>query len=308
MGRSILVTGGAGFIGANLVRLLLDRGDAVTVIDDLSTGRRGNLDGLSVDLVEGDILDAEVVDRVARGRDAVVHLAAQAGVPASLADPKRDCEVNVMGTLNLLEASRAAGVPRFVFASSNAPLGKQRPPATETKAPLPVSPYGASKLAGEGYCLAYNGSWGLGTLALRFANVYGPFSSHKTSVVARFIADGMAKGRITIEGDGRQTRDFVHVRDLCRAIVLAIDSDAGGQVLQIATGVETAIAELGRLVQGAVGGNVTIDHRPARRGDVRRNYSSISRARRVLGWQPTVELPDGLRETVEWYRAHDAPT
>ena len=188
------------------------------------------------------------------GIEGVVHLAAQTGVPGSLQDPFHDCRTNVLGTLNLLEAARLrqaeAGHPiRFVFASSNAPLGKQPPPATEDKAPLPISPYGASKLAGEGYCLAYNGSWGLGTVVLRFANLYGPYSAHKNSVVAKFIKDIAAGGQITIHGDGQQTRDFIYVGDLCRAIQLALESEIGGEVFQIATGVETSIAELADAVE-----------------------------------------------------------
>ena len=190
--------------------MLLDHGYRVTVLDNLSTGRREYLEGLPITFIEGDILDADLVNRVVPGHDGVVHLAAQTGVPGSLADPRRDCEVNVIGTLNLLEACRMEQAkrqkgergkgekretgksvgrsslvvgPRFVFASSNAPLGRQPPPATEDKAPQPISPYGASKLAGEAYCLAYHGSWGLGTVVLRFGNVYGPFSAHKNSDV-----------------------------------------------------------------------------------------------------------------------------
>jgi UDP-glucose 4-epimerase len=246
----ILVTGGAGFIGANLVRLLLDKGHRVRVLDNFSVGRREYLDGLDLEIVEGDILDAEAVAGAVEGMDGVAHLAAQTGVPDSLKDPHHDCRTNVIGTLNLLEACRRAeeqrsrGVEghsaapshlRFIFASSNAPLGRQPPPATEDKAPLPISPYGASKLAGEGYCLAYHGSWRLGTAVLRFANVYGPYSAHKSSVVARFFRDISIRGEITIDGDGRQTRDFIYVGDLCRAILLALEGDLSGEVFQIAT-------------------------------------------------------------------------
>ncbi|MCB0161093.1 MAG: NAD-dependent epimerase/dehydratase family protein, partial [Caldilineaceae bacterium] len=175
--KHVLVTGGAGFVGANLVRTLLKRGYTVRVLDNFSSGNRAYLAGLDLDIVEGDILDRAAVDAAVAGTDGIVHLAAQTGVPGSIQDPMRDCQLNVVGTLNMLEAARLAGTQRFVFASSNAPLGKQPPPATEDKAPLPISPYGASKLAGEGYCLAYHGSWGLGTVALRFANLYGPYSA-----------------------------------------------------------------------------------------------------------------------------------
>jgi UDP-glucose 4-epimerase len=307
----ILVTGGAGFIGANLVRMLLDQGYQVTVLDNLSTGRREYLEGLPIEFIEGDILDAELVNRVVPGHDGIVHLAAQTGVPGSLADPRHDCEVNVIGTLNLLEACRQVMdketdsvsplCPRFVFASSNAPLGRQSPPATEDKAPLPISPYGASKLAGEGYCLAYHGSWGLGTVALRFANVYGPYSAHKDSVVARFFKDVAARGSITIDGDGHQTRDFIYVDDLCRAILLALESEVAGEVFQVATGVETSIIELAALVQETVGQGVRMRHGPPRQGDIRKNYSAIEKAKRMLGWEPEVNLDLGLRKVWTWF-------
>jgi len=309
--RSILVTGGAGFIGTNLVRVLLGHSYQVTVLDSLCTGRREYLEGLPIEFIEGDILDAELVNQVVPGHDGIVHLAAQTGVPGSLASPRRDCEVNVIGTLNLLEVCRQAmdkeidsvspPLPRFVFASSNASLGRQGPPATEDKAPLPISPYGASKLAGEGYCLAYHGSWGLGTVALRFANVYGPYSAHTDSVVAKFFKDVVARGSVTIDGDGHQTRDFIYVDDLCRAILLALESEVAGEVFQVATGVETSIIELAALVQETVGRGVGMHHGPPRRGDIRKNYSTIDKTRRTLGWEPEVDLDVGLRKVWTWF-------
>jgi UDP-glucose 4-epimerase len=297
----ILVTGGAGFIGSNLVRLLLDAGHTLRVLDNLSTGRRRRLDDLPLEIMVGDILDTGAVADAVAGVDAVVHLAAQTGVPGSLADPRHDCETNVIGTLNMLEACRKADVERFVFASSNAPLGRQSPPATEDKAPLPIAPYGASKLAGEGYCLAYHGSWGLGTVVLRFANVYGPYSAHKSSVVAQFFKDILADGEITIDGDGQQTRDFIHVLDLCRAILLALERDVSGEVFQIATGEETSIRELAMLVQQVTGRAVETQQAPSRQGDIRRNYAVVDKANKILGWQPEIELEEGLRLTWAWF-------
>jgi UDP-glucose 4-epimerase len=316
--RRILVTGGAGFIGANLVRLLIEHGYQVTVLDNLSAGRREHLDGLPVEFIHGDILDKSAVRQAVAGKDGVVHLAAQTGVPRSLLDPRKDCEVNILGTLNLLEASRAemaggseggngktgrrAGVPRFVFASSNAPLGRQSPPATEDKAPLPISPYGASKLAGEAYCLAYHGSWGLGTVVLRFGNVYGPFSGDKGSVVAKFFKDISAGGKIIVDGDGQQTRDFIYVGDLCRAILLALESDVCGEVFQVATGTETTISQLAELVKLTSGSDTTVTYGPARQADIRKNYSAIEKIRRTLGWEPNVDLKQGLQMTMKWFR------
>lgn len=299
---NVLVTGGAGFIGANLVRLLLDENHQVRVLDNFSTGRRQYLEGLDLEVIEGNILDTETVAQAVAGMDGVVHLAAQTGVPGSLKDPYHDCKTNVIGTLNVLEASRHAGVDRFVFASSNAPLGRQEPPATEDKAPLPIAPYGASKLAGEGYCLAYYGSWGLGTVVLRFANVYGPYSVHKSSVVAKFFKDILVKGEITIHGDGQQTRDFVYVGDLARSIQLALESGVQGEVFQVASGKETSISELATLVQElVVAPYVEVQFGPLRQGDVCRNYSVVDKARRVLGWAPRVDLKKGLDKTFAWW-------
>lgn len=298
----ILITGGAGFVGANLVRALLDRGHHIRVLDNFSAGTRHYLDGLDLDIVEGDILDTQATAQAVAGMDGVVHLAAQAGVPTSLKDPHRDCNLNVIGTLNMLDASRKAEVKRFVFASSNAPLGRQPPPATEDKAPLPISPYGASKLAGEAYCLAYHGSWGLGTVVLRFANLYGPFSGHKNSVVAKFIKDIVATGKITIDGGGAQTRDVIYVGDLCRAVQLALASDVGGEVFQIATGVETSILQLAELVRQVVGRDIEMTQAPARQGDIDKNYSAITKAREVLGWEPEISLDKGLKRTWEWFQ------
>ncbi|MGC9350220.1 MAG: NAD-dependent epimerase/dehydratase family protein [Anaerolineae bacterium] len=298
----ILVTGGAGFIGANLVRQLLDAGHRVRVLDNFSVGRRAHLQGLPLEIIAGDILDVEAVAQAVQGVDGIVHLAAQTGVPGSLIDPHHDCRTNVLGTLNMLEAARHADVERFVFASSNAPLGRQPPPATEDKAPLPISPYGASKLAGEGYCLAYHGSWGLGTVVLRFANVYGPYSMHKSSVVAKFFKDILSKGEITIDGDGLQTRDFIYVGDLCRAVVLALESDVSGEVFQIATGVETSIRELAALVQDVMGRAVEAQYGPGRQGDIRKNYSAVGKVERVLGWVPQVSLGQGVQAMWAWFR------
>jgi UDP-glucose 4-epimerase len=302
----VLVTGGAGFVGVNLVRALRARGHGVTVLDDMSGGRREFLDGLDIRLVEGDVRDARAVDAAVRGHHAVVHLAAQTGVPGSLADPRHDCEVNVLGTLNVLEAVRRHGGargPRLVFASSNAPLGRQIPPAREDKAPLPVSPYGASKLAAEAYCLAYHGSWGVPTVALRFANVYGPYSDHKQSVVARFLAMARDGAALRVDGDGEQTRDFIFVGDLCRAIVLALESDVAGEVLQVATGVETSIRQLADMVAAVVGRPMPTVNGQPRAGDVRKNYSDIGKVQRLLGWAPEVDLLDGLRRTWTWWQA-----
>lgn len=299
----ILITGGAGFIGNNLSRLLAGQGHSLTILDDFSVGTKANLDGLPLRVIEGSVLDRAAVRAAVEKQDAIVHLAAQTGVPGSLLDPHHDCEINVLGTLNLLEAARQAGGRlKFVFASSNAPLGRQPPPASEDKAPLPISPYGASKLAGEAYCLAYHGSWGLQTIALRFANVYGPYSEHKGSVVAKFFKDLVTERRIVIHGDGQQTRDFLYVSDLCRAVLLSLESEISGEVFQVATGVETSILELGSLIQQLAVQEAEVVHDSPLRGDIQRNYSAISKIQRMIGWRPEIELQQGLQLTWDWLR------
>jgi UDP-glucose 4-epimerase len=306
---SILLTGGAGFIGANLSRLLVRHGYQVTVLDDFSVGSRESLSSVHCAIVFGSVLDAAILDEVVPGHQAIVHLAAQTGVPASLDDPVHDFDVNVRGTLSVLESIRrclaagGAGIPRFIFASSNAALGRQAPPANEDKAPLPISPYGAGKLAGEGYVLAYHGAWGIGGLALRFGNVYGPYSAHKSSVVAKMIASSIGNRPLTIDGDGRQSRDFIYVDDLAAAIVAAIESPIGGEVLQISSGRDTSILDLVAKLRQLTATCPPVRHGPPRQGDVRVNYSTISKAKQLLGWQPAVSLDEGLRRTYAWFAA-----
>lgn len=301
--KRVLITGGVGFIGANLTRLLLQHGTEVVVLDNFEGGDHGYLNGLPVHVIQGDIRNREALADAVSHVDGVVHLAAQTGVPGSLEDPEKDCEVNVLGTLRMLEAcrDRPGGHPRVVFASSNAPLGRQPPPATETKVPIPISPYGASKLAGEAYCLAFQGSWEVPTVVLRFANVYGPYSGHKSSVVAQFCKRLMAGKPLFIDGDGQQTRDMIYVEDLCWAILLGLTTPSHGEVFQIATGVATSILDLGRLLQQVAGIDVQIRHGPPRLGDIEKNFSEIGKASRNLGWKPRINLRDGLQETWQWF-------
>src|SRR5580700_7017160 len=262
-----LITGGCGFIGRNFIRLLLTRSnDTIRVVDDLSVGTRAELEAISpvvaldpgtlkpaeaggaacrIEIVAGDVRDAALARRVIAGADAVIHLAANTGVGPSVADPTSDCTINVLGTLNYLEACRHNGVRRFVFASSGAPIGECEPPIHEELPTHPVSPYGASKLAGEAYCSAYKRSFGIDTVALRFGNAYGPLSSHKASVVAKFIREALVGEPWEIYGDGRQTRDFVYVEDMVAAIVRAATvPGVGGEVFQIASNAETTVREL----------------------------------------------------------------
>ncbi len=321
------ITGGCGFIGSNLVAKLVANGQTVRVLDDLSVGDRAVLQRISpvkecaagdtstmidradvVELAVGDICNESDIARSVLGADIVVHLAANTGVAPSVEDPRRDCEANVLGTLNALEAARASGVRRFVFASSGAPLGEVEPPIHERLAPRPVSPYGASKLAGEAYCSAYYRSFGLETVALRFGNVYGPGSPHKSSVVAKFITRAARGLPLQVFGDGSQTRDFVYVLDLLEAILRAAKVDGiGGELFQIATSRETSVHELVQalapVLRDAGFGDLAIEHGEPRVGDVARNYADTSKARDILGWSAKMELASGLRETVRWFVA-----
>ncbi len=319
-----LITGGCGFIGTNLIRYLRDRGDqSVRVYDDLSVGRTDDLAAVApiaeaasapgefappggpVQLVVGDIENAEDLCAAAHGADVVVHLAASTGVLPSIENPRQDCNANVIGTLNALEAARLQGVDRFVFASSGAVLGEQLPPIDEGKVPKPLSPYGAGKLAGEGYCSVYAACYGIHTAALRFGNVYGPGSASKGSVVAKFIKQALAGEKLVIYGDGAQTRDFIYVEDLVDAVFRAATLGAGGEVFQIATNRETTVNEivemLSSLVHEVTGREVEVEYAAARSGEILRNYADVSKAKRLLGWQPVHSLRDGLRETVRWY-------
>lgn len=319
-----LITGGCGFIGRALAaNLLAEGGHNVRVLDNLSTGTRADLAAVgrfdeldaeadltdwseALSLLEGDILDPAAVAEAMTGADVVIHLAANTGVPQSVADPMSDCRTNVIGVLNMLEGCRATGIERFVFASSGAPLGLQTPPLHEEMAPHPVSPYGASKLAGEGYCSAYYHCYGVETVTLRFGNVYGEGSGHKSSVVAKFIKQALAGERLEIYGDGRQTRDFIHISDLVQTVRLAAQTQGiGGETFQIATAYETTVSELTeKLLEAMRQEGMTapdVYFGATRDGDVARNFSDTSKAQERLGWLPTVPLEDGLRRTVRFF-------
>ena len=298
----ILVTGGCGFIGSNLIPMLHKVGHTVRVVDNLSTGSPEVLDGQEIDLLVGDIRDQKIIREAVREMDAVIHLAAHTNVIDSIANPELDFEINARGTLNLLLVCREENIKKFVLASSNAPIGATDPPIDETKAAHPMSSYGASKLAGEGYCSAFFHSYGINTVVLRFANVYGPLSFHKGSVVAKFIKEIIKNHEITIYGDGNQTRDFVYVEDLCRAIIAGLKVKHGGETFQIATGKETSVSELVDILKELMVDNpFKVNFVPQRNGEIIKNYSNISKSNQVLRWNPKVELKDGLSRTVYWF-------
>ena len=309
----VLVTGGCGFIGRNLIRRLVADNDwRIRIVDNFSVGRADDVAAVAggaidrIEIVEGDIGDTALAERTASGMDAVIHLAANTGVAPSVRDPRSDCLTNVIGTLNYLEACRHAGVTRFVFASSGAPVGECQPPLHEELPAHPVSPYGASKLAGEAYCSAYKRSFGIDAVALRFGNCYGLYSSHKDSVVAKFIREAIAGEPWEIYGDGGQTRDFIFADDVADAIIRAATTpDIGGEVFQIATHRETTVLELAHALDGVLQRHGftprEIRHGSQRVGDVRRNYSDTRKARERLGWSARVSLDEGLTRVVEWF-------
>ncbi len=306
MARTVLITGGAGFIGSNLARALAARGDRARILDDLSIGQLAYLAGVPHDLVRGSLADDAVVREAVDGVDAIVHLAARAGIDDSVRDPLGTFEANVAWSVRLLEAARLAGVRRFVFASSNAAAGDHEPPSDETDLPHPVSPYGASKLAVEAYGQAYAATYGLAACSLRFSNAYGPHSLHKRSVVAAWLRAALSGKPIQINGDGSQTRDFVYVDDLAAAVMAALaapEADVAGELFQAGTGVETTVAQLADAIAAAVGGTVEIRHAPARVGDVARNVARVDKAAKILGYRAAVPLADGLARTAAWFRA-----
>jgi len=309
--KTILVTGGCGFIGTNLVKYLSQRHYNLIILDNLSTpssiwtpsphsSPQAPLTQ-STELLVGDIRDPEVIKKAVEGIDAVVHLAAHASVIESLKNPKENWDVNVNGTLTLLEACRQKGIGKFIFASSNAVLGEQPSPVDELKIPRPLSPYGASKLAGEALCFTYYHSFGLNTISLRFANCYGPHSEHNPSVITRFIDRARQGEPLIIYGYGNQTRDFIHADDICQAIhlaLIALDSGLKTQDLllfQIASGVETSVNELVDLIRKiAADHQISVIYEPRRKGEIESNYSDITKAKKLLGFEPKITLKEGL--------------
>ena len=301
--QRILVTGGAGFIGTNLVERLLCGSDMqILVLDDLSNSSGELSPSRRVELVEGSILDEAVVSRCMSRVDAVVHLAAHTRVIESIEDPLHNLHVNVLGTCTILEAMRRHRVTRIVSASSGgAIVADVEPPMHEDIPPQPTSPYGASKLAVEGYLSAYAGSYAVDALSLRFSNIYGIYSRSKSSVVAHFIKEIVRHRRITVYGDGSQTRDFLYVSDLCEGIVAGLESGQSG-VLQLGMGKPTSVARLIEHLRETLPLDFEVTHTGFRPGEVVHTYCDIGRARERLGFNPTTELPEGIGLTWTWFQ------
>jgi UDP-glucose 4-epimerase len=305
--RKVLVTGGGGFIGSNLVRRLVELGDDVRVLDNFSTGNRANLAELAgeVEVVEGELRSYERVHNAVRGVELVFHQGALPSVPRSVHDPLTTSAVNVEGTLNVLLAARDEDVRRVVFASSSSVYGNSADlPRRENQHTDPISPYGVSKLAAERYCVSFSRVYDLETVALRYFNVFGPNqdpTSQYAAVVPRFIV-WVREGRaVPIYGDGTQSRDFTYVANIVDANLLAADADGvNGAVLNVATGRRTTVNELADTVGEILGLPVEKEYLPTRAGDVRDSWADVAQAQRLLGWEPSVGLEDGLRMTAEW--------
>jgi len=308
-----LVTGGAGFIGSHLVRALLERGDQVVVLDNFSSGRRSNLDELAgeIELVEGDLRSYERVHAAMDGVELVFHEGALPSVPRSVQDPLTTNEVNVSGTLNVLLAARDEAVRRVVFASSSSVYGDADGfPRDEAQRPQPLSPYGVAKLAAESYCRAFWQVYGLETVSLRYFNVFGPRQdphSQYAAVVPRFIARSLEGKPSVIYGDGNQSRDFTYVGNVVAGNLLAASAPkVAGEVLNVATGGSLTVNELSAAIQQTLGVEIESVYEPARVGEIEHSAADISRATRLLGYEPVQSVEEGIATTIDSLRATGA--
>lgn len=308
--RTFLVTGGAGFIGSHIAAGLVERGDKVRVLDNLSTGFRSNLDAIRdrIEFIEGDLLNTEQVTRAVEGVDCIFHEAALASVPRSVKDPLATNAHCVTGTVNLLDAARKAGVRRVVYAGSSSAYGDQPYSSKrEIDLPAPLSPYGAAKLAAEYYCRAFAESYGIETVTIRYFNVFGPRqdpNSPYSAVIPLFITAILSGKQPVIYGDGNQSRDFTYVANVVHGNLLAADApNVSGMVFNVACGRTTTLLELLAALNEALGTNVKAQHAPPRPADVRESLADITLARKYLGYDVQVGLLEGLKRSIEYYRA-----
>ena len=304
-----LVTGGAGFIGSNLIKALLDRGDEVSVLDNFSTGKRENLGSFQnrIKVIEGDLRSYHIVLEAARGVEVIFHQGALPSVPRSINDPITTNQVSVEGTLNILDAAKDTGVRRVVYASSSSIYGQNaRLPKREDMTPAPISPYAVAKLAGENYCQVFTRTYGLETVCLRYFNVFGPKQdprSEYSAVIPLFVTAFLDGGRITVYGDGEQSRDFTHVDNVVQANLLAAEAaDAAGEVLNVACGEQTSLNQMLDALRRLSKVDVEVVYEQQRAGDVKHSLADIERARKVLGYTPKVFAEEGLEKSLEWYR------
>lgn len=306
-----VVTGGAGFIGSNVVRRLVQDGEEVRVIDDFSTGRRSNLEGVEeeIALFEGDLCDPALLGEAFRGADYVLHQGAVPSVQRSVEDPATTDRVNVGGTLQVLEAARRASARQVVYASSSSVYGdKPTLPKSEDMSPDPRSPYAASKLAGEYYCRAYTHTFDLPTVSLRYFNVFGPRQdpeSDYAAVIPIFMRCALTGRPATIFGDGKQSRDFTYVDNVVEANLRAAKAEsAAGGVFNVGTGDRYSLHALLDALESLVGGKIERQYDSPRPGDVRHSQADVSSAERLLGYRPSVDFEEGLGKALEWYEEH----
>lgn len=304
-----LVTGGGGFIGSNLVEELVRLGHKVRVLDNFSTGKRENLQKFinDIELIEGDIRSYHVTDRAVRGAEIILHQAALPSVPRSINDPITSNEVNVVGTLNILEAARAHGVRRIVYASSSSVYGDNPVlPKVETMTPKPLSPYAVSKLAGEHYCRIFSELYGIETVALRYFNVFGPRqdpNSQYSAVIPRFITAILSGKAPVIFGDGSQSRDFTHVSNVVKANILAAsEPEAVGKAMNCATHGQITLNDLVAQINTILGTKIKPQYNEARPGDIKHSYADIDALRTATGYEPITDFTTGLRQTVHYYQ------
>ena len=304
MKKKVLITGGLGFIGTNLVKQIdLDRYD-ISILDNYSNTSETPVDE-NVKIYEGDIRSREDLKMALKGKEIVIHLAAHTRVIDSIEDPFLNFDINVKGALNILEEMRLEGVGTIVNASTGgAILGEVEPPVHENIAANPASPYGASKLAVEGYCSAYSESYGIQALSLRFSNIYGKYSKNKGSVVAAFIKGIVQDRNVTIYGDGSQIRDYLYVNDLVTGIIGAIESGKSG-VFQLGSGIPTDLSALLVRIKEVVPYEFSVKYEDFRAGELRRTFCDITKAREAFNFQPSVSLNEGINNTWEWFRGEE---
>jgi len=306
-----LVTGGAGFIGSNLVRALLEADHSVRVLDNFETGKRENLTEIEdhIEIMEGDIRDPDTCRLACADMEVVLHQAALGSVPRSVNDPATSNAVNVDGTVNMLWAAKQAKVRRFVFAASSAAYGESADlPKRENMTPLPISPYGVSKLTCEHYCRVFYLAYGLESFSLRYFNVFGPRqdpTSQYAAVIPLFVSALLRKKRPLVYGDGEQTRDFTYIDNVVQANILAADApNAQGQVINIASQDQISLNRILDILRELLHTDIAAEYTAPRPGDIKHSLADISRAKELLGYEPCVTFEQGLRIAIDWYKAN----
>lgn len=311
--KKYLITGGSGFIGSNIAEKVLDQGDFVRIVDNFSTGRRKNIEEFfgnpNFELIEGDITDIEVVKKAVKDMDFVLHQAAIPSVQRSVEDPIKSNNANINGTLNMLIASKDANIKKFVYAASSSAYGENSElPKRENLEAMPISPYALQKYAGEKYCQIFWKIYGLPTVCLRYFNVFGPKqdpNSHYSAVIPSFIKAFLNNKKPAIFGTGEQSRDFTFVDNIISANLLAAESQNGnGEVMNIALGNRTSLNELVNYLKEITGKNIEPEYKEQRKGDVMHSMADISKAKKIIGYEPLIDFKNGLLKTVEWYKSN----